>query len=456
MSPDVQYVSTGSATSPTPTPPTAAPCAPIGGTGTWSHVTLDPGITQVQMQFNGGAVGSGSTTTYAAAYQGTCGSLSYVSGSCQPALDFISGTYGAYNVVISGLNSAEDLWIFMFNDGGKAFNVNYDLVGTGSPPSNTSCASADAVAAEGCNLGAPGNTDLNTPGSVGIACTGGNWGSNENTTFYSFTPTATTGDLTVENITCNDGTAGALQFGVWETCPLMETNYNGDPGFLGCIVGTSTLSLSSLTVGQTYYIATDGFAGDNCAWSFTGSNLILPIDLVKFTGEYAGNNVELKWVTETETNNDYFTLERSSNGEEYEVVAIIDGAGTTVQSQMYSYTDETPFDGISYYRLSQTDHDGTNKQSGIVAVRGVFQIEHLSVQPNPVNGTGKLVFNSGSRGIYNLFIYDLTGRIMSTKEFEVEEGKNSVELDINNLPIGMYFVSVGKGESYRNIRFVKE
>ncbi|MFT7613086.1 MAG: hypothetical protein ACI9J3_002055 [Parvicellaceae bacterium] len=456
MSPDVDFNSSGGATTPTPAPPSVAPCAPVGGTGTWSHVDLDPGITQIQMQFTGGSVGAGSSTTYAAAYQGTCGSLSYVTGSCQPALDFISGSYGAYNVVISGLNSAEDLWIFMFNDGGKAFNVNYDLVGTGTPPSNTTCATADGAAGTGCNLGAAGSTDLITPGANGIACTGGNWGSNENTTFYSFTPTATTGDLVIDNIVCNDGTAGALQFGVWETCPLMETNYNGDPGFLGCIVGTSTLSLTGLTVGQTYYIGTDGFAGDNCAWSFTGNNLVLPIDLVKFTGNYAGKQVDLSWLTATETNNNFFTLERSADGDIYEVVARIDAAGSTVQLQEYRFTDPSPFEGISYYRLSQTDYDGTVKQCGVVAVRGKFLVENISVQPNPLNGTGNLVFNSGTRGLYSLLVYDLTGRVMFSKELEVQEGKNTSRLDLEHLPNGMYFISLGKDEYYRNIRFIKE
>ncbi len=333
-SPSIYANSCGTSTTPSPAPS----CGTVGSEGTWVHVDLGPGVTQVQLAFEGGTVASGNSNTYAQAYQGTgCGALSPVTGGCQNSVAFSGGIYSAPQVFFTGLNPSQDLWIFFYNDGGKTFDLQYNLIGTTSAPSNTTCASAQAAAGEACNLGASGGT-FTTPGAGGQACTGGNWGSNENTTYYTFTPTSSTATLNVTGITCNDGTSGSAQFGVWTSCPAVGT-YTSTSTWLGCVVGSSNLTMSGLTAGQTYYIVTDGFAGDNCTWTFSGTNIVLPIDLLDFTARANGTTVNLSWITISETNNAYFTIEKSKNGEDWEMVSIVKGATFSQERLKYSSED---------------------------------------------------------------------------------------------------------------------
>src|SRR5207244_2284981 len=91
----------------------------------------------------------------------------------------------------------------------------------------------------------------------------------------------------------------------------------------------------------------------------------LPVVLKNYRAYRSGNNaVTIAWQTENENNNDYFTIERSSNGKDFIPLANIRGLN---QSSGYSYTDEKPLDG-SYYRLSQTDKDGKKTYYNILKV----------------------------------------------------------------------------------------
>ncbi len=94
----------------------------------------------------------------------------------------------------------------------------------------------------------------------------------------------------------------------------------------------------------------------------------LPIELLSFTGEpYSEYNL-LKWITASETNNNYFTLERSYNGILFEEVIKVDGAGNSFIKLSYSAKDMYPSNNITYYKLSQTDFDGKTKSSELIAV----------------------------------------------------------------------------------------
>lgn len=113
----------------------------------------------------------------------------------------------------------------------------------------------------------------------------------------------------------------------------------------------------------------------------------LPVELVSFTGSYEHPVVVTAWKTESELNNDYFTLERSATGREFEEVAKIQGAGTTSQARNYEYVDPNPFPKETYYRLKQTDFDGTTEYSKIIRVETSQAKERqLSVYPNPNKG----------------------------------------------------------------------
>lgn len=94
----------------------------------------------------------------------------------------------------------------------------------------------------------------------------------------------------------------------------------------------------------------------------------LPIELISFDASLNNNNVDLYWATASEYNNDFFTIERSTDGLNWEHVTIVSGAGNSTQRLDYYIQDSRPLSGISYYRLKQTDFDGAFEYSNIVSV----------------------------------------------------------------------------------------
>lgn len=447
-SPRLNAISCGSSVTASPAPT----CGTVGSEGTWIRVDLAPGVTQVQLAFNTGSVGSGNSNTFAAAYQGSsCAALIPVSGGCQNSVQFSSSVYGVFQNFFTGLNPNQDLWIFMYNDGGKAFNLNYNLVGTTGAPSNTTCGTSSTAIGNACNLGAAG-ASFPTPGSAAVACSGGNWGSNENTTFYAFTATQTTASLTISNIRCNNGESGQAQFAVWTSCANVGT-YTAGSGFLGCAVGAGTINLTGLTAGQTYFIAADGFAGDNCRWTFTGNNIvILPVEFIDLTAQNINDFVKISWTTDSEINSDYFVVEKSKDAVNFETVSTVDGAGNSSTLNNYSVNDANPFDGTNYYRIKQYDFDGYFKYSNIVAVNVKALGENAVIYPNPVSANGVLEINSLEAEDQILSIFDVAGKLVYTKKYNLLAGKNQLVLETSGLSRGVYFVKIAD----INAKFIKE
>ena len=129
----------------------------------------------------------------------------------------------------------------------------------------------------------------------------------------------------------------------------------------------------SVTAGNDYslrfeYIASwdYGLTIDNILVQETGSPL--PIVLVSFEGEIIGNSVKLDWVVASQVNNDYYTIEKSLDGYDWDELATLPGAGNVNQEIRYSTYDESPIIGHNYYRLTQTDYDGRFESFRPIAV----------------------------------------------------------------------------------------
>ncbi len=110
----------------------------------------------------------------------------------------------------------------------------------------------------------------------------------------------------------------------------------------------------------------------------------LPITLVSFNGRINDGVTELTWSTATEHNNDFFTVERSEDGEQFIPVATVRGAGQSIASRNYTATDNFPPAGKIYYRLKQTDFDKEFSYSKIIVVDNIYAEPKVIVSPNPV------------------------------------------------------------------------
>jgi len=112
----------------------------------------------------------------------------------------------------------------------------------------------------------------------------------------------------------------------------------------------------------------------------------LPIELISFKGEALQDGNILKWLTAAEINNDYFTIESSVNGFNFAKLTTIKGAGNETNTSAYSFLDRSANKGLTYYRLSQTDFDGTTVKVSVISVeRGELPFNITYVYPIPTS-----------------------------------------------------------------------
>lgn len=131
-------------------------------------------------------------------------------------------------------------------------------------------------------------------------------------------------------------------------------------------------------------------------WTLSVVTSILPVEILKFEAEAEGSTTLLNWATASETNNDYFLVERSNDGIYFEGIGQVKGAGTYEGRSDYQFTDKTPNNGINYYRLKMLDFDGSFSYSEIAAVS--FDKNYaLTIFPNPLSGNRILNINSSEK-----------------------------------------------------------
>jgi len=164
----------------------------------------------------------------------------------------------------------------------------------------------------------------------------------------------------------------------------------------------------------------------------------LPIELADFNVQCTTGNVEVAWTTITETNNDFFTVERSEDAINWEIAQTINGAGKSSKTLRYTFTDPQAYGGTSYYRLKQTDFDGKFKYSAVAPVKkctGNLIKGDVIVYPNPSTGTFNFLFNGDEEQVSSVDVFDVLGENV----FHAED--YSTGIDLSNRPNGTYFVN---------------
>ena len=171
----------------------------------------------------------------------------------------------------------------------------------------------------------------------------------------------------------------------------------------------------------------------------------LPIELLSFTAKFADGVVETQWTTASEINNDYFTVERSSDGIHFTAIGLVRGAGNSTQLLNYSLFDENPYTGLIYYRLKQTDYDGTSTYSDIVPIKVKSgSLKLISVKCSSEFNTIEIKAGFAGGEDASITILDLNGRIVSTTNFRSEPRVLTLPVSVN-LTEGVYFIRVIEG-----------
>jgi len=211
--------------------------------------------------------------------------------------------------------------------------------------------------------------------------------------------------------------------------------------------GATTANVVPLSQGTPCYnySVTDNFGctytSPQCITVNCGSSL--PVGLINFEASAISNErVKLDWTTSSETNSDYFTIDRSIDGENWEFVSEVNAAGNSVEEIDYFVFDEDPYLGTSYYRLNQYDNNGSLGTTDIEAVFISLDTDgELIVFPNP--STSLVVVKGDLVSISNFQFLDMLGRNLRNEIPTFDQGDGSVVIDISALSNGVYTIKNG-------------
>jgi len=173
---------------------------------------------------------------------------------------------------------------------------------------------------------------------------------------------------------------------------VIDLNWTSNPGIqdadltnikLAHFTGTDWEEIATTTAGTTTSGSVSGTVSSFSPFTLgtVGANP-LPIKLVTFYGEKQQKNNVLRWTTASEKNNDYFTIEKTTDGKEFYEVGRIEGAGNSIYQNSYSLTDANVDEVLNYYRLVQTDFDGDKEYSNLITIdnRGSEETERNLIQ----------------------------------------------------------------------------
>ena len=393
---------------------------------------------------------------------------------------------GQYNVVLFGLNVGDIIVLIYNGSGANQFQNNFRLsyltgnaliFASTTPPvtgvnfSQTVTCVTPAPPATDCVGGATicsgqsfNNNASNTGSVVDLTASNqGCLGSGERQgTWYIFSPSAP-GSV---GFTIAPAAPTDYDFAVWgpfppgsttgSICPPpgppLRCSYAAPTGNTG--VGNGALDASegaggdrwvstfNVTVGQVYLLYVDNFSTNGQAFALTwqlggGASLdctVLPIELLSFSAHGSQEGVGLKWTTATEQNSDRFDIERSLDGEHFELIGTLPSSGNSTQELHYDFMDRLPHQGLNHYRLRHVDIDGDEQHSPVESVfveRG--SKNEVLLVPNPGSGLVQVILPENTTGSH-FVLCDAVGQDV----LRARPDGARMSIDLSRLAHGMY------------------
>jgi hypothetical protein len=194
-----------------------------------------------------------------------------------------------------------------------------------------------------------------------------------------------------------------------------------------------------------------GFASSKSGVSPNGFNLsTLPVLFNSFYATRNNNNVVLNWNTAMEHNNNNFEVQRSFDGSNWTVIAIMLGAGNSDNIQQYSYTDKNMTAAIAYYRIRQVDIDGKYEYSTVKTVRTnkTTPATKIYASGNAVN----IEFNQETKNPVTVRIIDMNGRVIGQQDNQ--SASYRITMNLNNHITGMYIVQLNDNAGWNEVKKV--
>jgi len=220
-------------------------------------------------------------------------------------------------------------------------------------------------------------------------------------------------------------------------CETFTYAWSGPSGYTSQMQNPIILVLDPALQSGDYTVTVTGQNGCEGIQTITideNNCAALPVEFLSFNARKSGEEVELKWATSSEINNDFFDVQRSYDGREFRSIGEVKGNGTVFSTSEYKFMDKAPQEA-NYYRLMQVDMDGTESFSDIrfIAFGSDADAKERSVFPNPF--TSELTLELGQPGLYHVEMYKSTGEVV--KRINIVNGQS---LTLNDLSSGSYII----------------
>lgn len=227
-------------------------------------------------------------------------------------------------------------------------------------------------------------------------------------------------------------------------------------------ISTSWEDFITVTMGDTGTTATANVVSFGIITGLTVSSAIgttatfLPVKFVSFTANTVGDEIILNWATATETNNELFEVERSIDGINFVPIGTQKGANNSNNIRKYSYVDASKVTtNVIYYRVKQVDYDKNNSYSNVAVVKMLNSKSVIAIFPNPANNTINVVFKSYEKNLTTITLSDNIGSVIKSFDVSSTVGENKYEIDISEIPKGIYVINLIVAGNRHAIRFIK-
>lgn len=166
----------------------------------------------------------------------------------------------------------------------------------------------------------------------------------------------------------------------------------------------------------------------------------LPVKLLFWNGKAKESGVQLEWATATEIDNDYFSIDRSMNGKDWQTITIINGNGSTSDRNNYQYFDNYYTNKPTYYRLLQTDYDGESELFNTIVVQPNLHATNILLTPNPNDGHFAIqMSNLEEESLVDIQIFGSEGKSIEYNSLRIY---NQIQFDLSDKPAGVYLLKI--------------
>jgi len=220
--------------------------------------------------------------------------------------------------------------------------------------------------------------------------------------------------------------------------------------------GTVSSTFNPITVFGTntpYFGFTASTGGLSNTQTFCLPSILLPVELMSFDAECIDGKTDLRWKTQSERENDHFTVERSCDGINYATIQTIPSKGDAVTVQNYQIFDNSDCHGVTYYKLSQTDKNGTVEVLGIKSVQPCSEFQEVYVYPNPAKDQINISWTNLS--MRKLTITNSLGQKLMSSSVS-DKSMTETAFDISELANGVYYILVEQEFGSKTYKFVVE